>query len=336
MPPPVPIDSGGRAHAAKKSTVDEMPPPELPEHFHITDRWGHLKLFELEEDIVGCPHPGKRAAVTCSNIRGQIAHGRVTGEEYMVSTCEDGEFTVAANFEKFHGGAKVLGTVDAIKTELVTRGPVVSASFTPTRHFVDDANNSSALKPSRAGSRHPMLIIGWKRTADGEAWLLQNLGPFIPRAAVPVGFSRLRIEDEVLAPASDFGDVYWKPGPYVHHDMSRSAGWRVGFSRLRIEDEVLAPASDFGDVYWKPGPYFHHDMSRSAGWRGGSGVKMAMTDGQMKQLAATFPQGLLAAGRAETRIELCNAKKIAESRTARLDEIFYDGVWKVSFKWISD
>jgi len=295
MPPPVPIDSGGRAHAAKKSTVDEMPPPELPEHFHITDRWGHLKLFELEEDIVGCPHPGKRAAVTCSNIRGQIAHGRVTGEEYMVSTCEDGEFTVAANFEKFHGGAKVLGTVDAIKTELVTRGPVVSASFTPTRHFVDDANNSSALKPSRAGSRHPMLIIGWKRTADGEAWLLQNLGPFIPRAAVP-----------------------------------------VGFSRLRIEDEVLAPASDFGDVYWKPGPYFHHDMSRSAGWRGGSGVKMAMTDGQMKQLAATFPQGLLAAGRAETRIELCNAKKIAESRTARLDEIFYDGVWKVSFKWISD
>jgi len=295
MPPPVPIDSGGRAHAKKKPAVDEMPPLELPEHFHITDRWEHLKLFEMEEDIIRCSHPGKRAAVTCSNIRGQIAHGRVTGEEYMVSTCEDGEFTVAANFDKFHGGSKALVTVDEIKTEIMTRGPVVSASFTPTQHFVDDAHNSSALKPSLVGARHPMLIIGWKRTADGETWLLQNLGGYIPRAAIA-----------------------------------------VGFSCLCIEDEVLAPVSDFGDVYWKPGPYFHHDLSRSAGWRGGSGVKMAMTDEQMKQLAATFPKGLLAAGRTETRIEVCNAKKVAESRTARLDEIFYDGVWKVSFKWILD
>jgi len=269
----------------------------FPQNFHISDRWKHLQDYRIQSNVNNCPRPGTQVSVTCKNIRSQIAHGKIKGLSY---TCNKGrDLTVAAEFNRGGGGTKRLDSVDEIKEELMKRGPVVSTSFVLTKDFLNVTNNAAAFRSSHLESRHPVLIVGWKLTAFGEMWLLQNLC------------------------ATNLHDI--------------DANISIGVSQFFIEDEVIAPLGNFEEKYWQRGPYLHIDLSRCREWRTWTGFTHKLSDIQFKELAAAYPGGFIEAYNNKTKVELCNSKKHCESKACYLKEFSYDTtskMWSVELGYL--
>ena len=157
------------------------------------------------------------------NARGAIAHGKPTGLAFV--TTDFPEVAVESIFQARANGFRMLSTVEEIKLELMTRGPVVSTSFRLRKGFADSKENhsNSSFLLSRIDDTHPLLIIGWKFTKYGDSWITNcldyNLEPMI-------AFGHFDIDKRCIAPIRTFEHDLWQEGPYFRFDFSNNPIWR--------------------------------------------------------------------------------------------------------------
>ena len=156
-----------------------------------------------------------------------------------------------------HGGFKSLtsGSIEEIKLEIIHHGPVVSYSFTPTREFAGE-HQDSILK-SRIKKHHYCLIVGWKLTEFGEVWLVQR---YNGRQIIEVPLGQFSIDDNILAPKDYFVSTCWQQGPHFDRDMGTFADW------FQYESITLLLKSieleEFAEVLGSQG--FHEAISKKA------------------------------------------------------------------------
>jgi hypothetical protein len=193
-----------------------LTPPIMAEsQFHIKDKKHYLfdnsrlqvpssqgvMTYKLVSSLVG---------YTCMNIYGAAAHEKVTEKVFdfaEAKTWSERENCVTDLFNEY-GGYELLSSVEAIKTHLIEKGPVVSNSFILTRAFFDACEHSTCFEKSLVGSRHPVLIVGYKTTALGDMWLINAVRG--KRVDIPVYTGQFSIETEAIAPISDFSDLPWQ------------------------------------------------------------------------------------------------------------------------------
>lgn len=92
-------------------------------------------------------------AFKCLNGRGALAHGRPITRHFVYTDVERPEFeTVQDVFESIGKGTRELRSVDQIKEEILTQGPVVSTSFCLTDPYLQQIKNLEATGNSANGS----------------------------------------------------------------------------------------------------------------------------------------------------------------------------------------
>lgn len=277
----------------------------FPLKFHVNDNWKHLSeamLLNHPQDVK-LPNRdtlGSSVAYKCINMRGAIAHGRAPSVMYY-ATGSALTNTVQEHFGK-NGGYYKLSSVDRIKQELMTRGPVVSTSFVlmPSFFNAKESRNRSYLK-SLLYDKHPVILLGWENTELGEVWnvcpLLQNVG----------NASVLSLMD------------------------------KVAFGQFGIDDECLAPVSAFGSWTWQVGPYFkcklesiYYDM-----WGFQlPGMNLAVTQEQLSQLIDTLGGDIIQAATEKKLFTLQNVLKPAHSRSCLLEKVKSCGnYWVISLRF---
>ena len=169
------------------------------------------------------------ATLLCANARGAIAHGRQPGRQLRRLKTVTG----ADLFGKY--GVKALATIGEIKNELMMHCPVVSVAFSP--------------RP--AGRFCPVVIVGWKMLASGQAWLVHDPSSNTLTDSINISTGQFKIDEIVLAPTSSFNDEIWQHGPYVFADFSPCRGWltweQVVVKIDRSEFEALV--SDLGSIH---------------------------------------------------------------------------------------
>jgi len=145
----------------------------------------------------------------------------------------DTTVTSARRLFEEHGGCNNLDSVDEIKKEIMSRGPVISTSFRLTQAFLKAGGNSSCFETSLTGDNHAILIVGWKLSAFGEMWLVRSL---YGSCDIPISMGQFSIEDEVLAPANDFSQTPWQDESKAFDVYSLgSNGW---YSRPKLSFHV--------------------------------------------------------------------------------------------------
>ena len=202
----------------------------LKRSFHIEEHWPDL-CVNMKQPVADPPLPGQDddldasqvafgIAIKCIHAYGGIAHGRPI-EQYLdlhfeIDLTEEPD--VEGTLEQ-HGGSVVLESRDEIKAHLLHKGPVVSTSFELTRDFydailaedrddqVDSYSDAEAFSRDLIGACHPVVIVGWKFTAQGEAWLVRAIRG---DRDIPISMGQLSMENQVIAPAHDFLDYAWQ------------------------------------------------------------------------------------------------------------------------------
>ena len=207
----------------KKSSASSPRNSLYPLEFSIVNRWPHTaRSFNcpiLQEHWTS-EKISKSVAYQCINVRGAIAHGKKPELAYDDDT--DGQSLNCAKdvFNSFGGHIKLVG-VDAIKSELTSCGPVVSASFEPSEAFLNSNN---------IGKQREVLIIGWTQLASGEVWIVQPLATFahITPSTIYVAVGQFEVDTLCLAPKCNFDDVPWQAGPYYDGNMNGIEDeWRI-------------------------------------------------------------------------------------------------------------
>lgn len=196
---------------------EEVPEPEFPKDFMVTDKWSYLTPKQRACELSDIP---AQVAFQCVNKRGAIAHARDTELNYDVITMESNPFTTVEEVFDDLGGTKEIKGVDNIKRELMTRGPVVSTSFILTEDFMSNPENNIRFDPGLLNKKYPVLIIGWQHTSFGEVWVIQPLVKGRYADFQMIAFRQYGIDDKCIAPVSDFEDKTWQSGPYFDIDMS--------------------------------------------------------------------------------------------------------------------
>lgn len=202
-----------------------------PTTFTIHNTWSHMD----------CTHPSPSSikkitsnnlpallACRCLNARGAIVHGKpitksfdlVQMEKYASSAnSTNSQNSVQHVFDavcgstyeeedkdgkikkKTLGGTKELTSIEEIKQEILTNGPVISTSFVLLEAFYDmisvtnvsgasgGASGTNGVSGAgsdvactlftkeRIGQCHELLIVGWNMTTTGEVWQVQPLLP---------------------------------------------------------------------------------------------------------------------------------------------------------------
>ncbi|GFH53221.1 predicted protein [Chaetoceros tenuissimus] len=277
----------------------------FPLNFHVTDHWKHLS----EAMLLNHPHDmklpnrdtlGSSVAYKCINMRGAIAHGRAPSVMYY-ATGSALSNTVQEHFGK-NGGYYKLSSVDMIKQELMTRGPVVSTSFVLMPSFFNskETRNKSYLK-SLLFDKHPVILLGWENTELGEVWnfcpLYQNVGnASILSLMDKVAFGQFGIEDECLVPASSFESWAWQVGPYF---------------KCKIES-----------IYYNMWGFQWPCMN------------LAVTQEQLSELIDTLGGDIIQAATEKKQFTLQNVLKPAHSRACHLEKVKSCGnYWVISLRF---
>jgi hypothetical protein len=182
-----------------------------PLQFHVKDQWPFLAVVEPTMSMYA-NDPGLIArliAYKCINFRGAIAHGKST-ELFYSNEQVSGFMEYKSVKDAFHdaGGSKVLSDIDAVKEELMNRGPVVSTSFTLSQAFLNACEHPSSFDPTQIGQTHPLVIVGWKLTACGEMWLVRSIDG--SSHDIPIAFGQFSVDDECVAPLDTFEQMPWQ------------------------------------------------------------------------------------------------------------------------------
>lgn len=216
---------------------------EFPINFEVRDEWYYLepKQKACESRLIPT-----QVAYQCINKRGAIAHGRPTELQFdvnvkrrpMLSDNEIDEDSDSDTDDDYYdeeqtkntksveevfdelGGYKDLETISEIKREIVTRGPVVSTSFTLTETFMTSPVNRDRFDAKFMNKRHPVAIVGWEHTEFGEVWLIQPLIRGGLADLQKIAFRQYGIDEQVIAPINSFENIPWQSGPYFDIDLS--------------------------------------------------------------------------------------------------------------------
>jgi hypothetical protein len=205
----------------KKNEKRKFPSSSIyPLEFNAHSKWPHMQFIEpcitpdMSADAMSCA-----VAYQCINARGAIAHGRKPELTYSNDNVNELSNVrkvrrVTGVFDGF-GGTKELSEVEAIKEEIMNRGPVVSTSFCPSDAFL----NNNGIGSSRYCHQIDILIVGWKQLTTGEVWILQPLyGDGGTTQPVYVAVGQFGIDDCCLVPMDDLENLPWQSGPY--YDIS--------------------------------------------------------------------------------------------------------------------
>ncbi|KAL7553360.1 hypothetical protein ACHAWF_016633 [Thalassiosira exigua] len=197
----------------------------FPLEFNAINKWPHIEYNlpyakpEMKENEMS-----HAVAYQCINARGAIAHGRKIEFKYINESKISSNDT-AKKVIKRHGGSKELRGSDEIKEEIMTNGPVVSTSFSPSETFL----RNNTIGKSNHCHQTDILIVGWGQQSYGEVWTVQPLhrnGSSWGAQVAHVAVGQLGLEDCCLAPLNDFGNTSWQEGPYFDGEMgSASDEW---------------------------------------------------------------------------------------------------------------
>ena len=306
--------SGPQHRRGNSSNANNGPTLRIEFEFDTRKKWKFLdRAFDQPSfPVRGCLADGLSALVAyqCINSRGAIAHGRKTERFYSQEQVLQKPASVHEKFS-MRGGTKTLqGTdvagIEAIKAEIVTRGPVVSTSFVLTEAFAKRPENRGAFLLSQMAKCHPVLLIGWRVTNLGDLWLAQPL----------------------------------KRGP----SDNKKTAICIPFGQFGIDTTILAPLNSFEHVPWQNGPYFDHDMSAAPEWRSWPSLRMHLSSSELERFAecvtgsgGTDGGGLIGLHEKKSTFVVRHKEKFAQSRRCRLKEIRWDkklGKWLVSFAFV--
>lgn len=214
----------------KKRKVSMSPRSKpFPQHFKSKEKWPHIDLPIKCDTIDKCTGPQANCLVAyqCINARGAIAHGkRITRSFTSDQALEKAKICTGGRevFRSF-GGTKELNSIDEIKEEIMTRGPVVSTSFKPNATFL---KHNPTLR-----CQSEYLIVGWTQEPVGEVWIVSPL--VSPIMFVYVSCGQFCVDDCCIAPISSLQDTTWECGPYYDVDMSHVRdNWRGAPTELKF------------------------------------------------------------------------------------------------------
>mmetsp|Transcript_11031 Transcript_11031/g.16684 ORF Transcript_11031/g.16684 Transcript_11031/m.16684 type:complete len:581 (+) Transcript_11031:111-1853(+) len=197
-------------------------------------------------------------------------------------------------FDQCGGVTKELDTVEAIKEEIMHRGPVVSVSFQLSAVYLKQWNNmitnsnEGAFANDLMGDVHELLIVGWRMTGYGEAWEVQPL-----MDDCHVNFNGTSTSEISLSGGNtNIGaNVNINSQSNTNTNTNNKSTILIGFGQFGIDDLCLAPMSNMEDRSWQPGPYFTSDFSEAPHWREWNEMDLPLLDVELKQLAKCFTNG---------------------------------------------
>jgi hypothetical protein len=205
----------------------------FPTNFQVTDTWPFLSFSHpivpnakvLSENVNLME---LFLAYQCINSRGAVAHRAKPGLFFGWSKVQKDAQTFRSAEEFFsakYRGARRLEGPDAIKVELMSRGPVISTSFLLSQSFMNTSEFSSSFYKSLIHHIHPLMIVGWKLTSFGEVWLVY---PSCKTSTItnddyliPIAIGQFGIDSLCLAPESDLQEKVWQSGPYLDLNLSK-------------------------------------------------------------------------------------------------------------------
>ena len=209
--------------ARTSSTVSpesSRPKKSFPKNYHVQEQWPYLFTVNQPEAPPGTQldHASVSKAIgfKCINEYGAIAHEKDIeiwyDIEHVMESGHEGICSASELLDSFGGHAKVDG-IDEIKEHLMTKGPVISMSFRLTQEFYDHCKHSSCFEESLIGSKHPVLVVGWKSKPYGELLLIRSIRG---DSDIPLVGSQFSVEDEVVVPRSDFSNHTWQNDSTVY------------------------------------------------------------------------------------------------------------------------
>ena len=275
------LDSGIVIKESSPSSP-ELKPVDFPQNYKISDNWFYLEPKQKVCDTKDIP---AQVAFQCVNKRGAIAHGRDTELNFDVLTMDENPFRSVGEVFEDLGGMTFLKDITSIKTELLTKGPVVSTSFLLTEAFMSAVENAARFDPTLVNQKYPVLIVGWEHTAFGEVWLIQPLikGQYVD--IQKIAFRQFGIDDVVVAPLNNFDSTPWQGGPYFDIDLSES------------------PFPDWCTTW--------------------QGIETNINSKDLEKLGAVLSEDFITASRKRTRFVIRDSTKIARSRACYLTKVEY-------------
>ena len=274
-------------------------PKNTEAEFDVTTKWPFMNI-QQHPSIPPAEQIGSRVAFQCINARGAITHGRAPEKAYSAKNGMTN--SVRDEFGKW-GGYETLTTVDAIKRELVERGPVVSTSFILSSAFLDfGTGRRSSFNSDLENKKHPVLIVGWENTMVGQVW---NVLPIVTT------LSGTKVQEK-------------------YH--------KVAFGQYNIDKKCLVPSSNFEKWSWQNGPYFEYkfDMDYSL-WGTWDKIDVTITSKQLGVLSRSLGGDLISAAISKKKVTLQDKEKKAHSVSCTLGKMVHieDGdKWKVSLDFV--
>lgn len=270
-------------------------------------------------------------AFKCLNGRGAIAHGRPISRHFLWTDVERPEFdSVADVFESIAKGTRELRTVDQIKEELLSGGPVVSVSFRLNEAYLQQIKHQDVAAKQENGDggkdvnmhvdkaliggfvkdrvdqEHELLIVGWGITSFGEVWKVLPLW-----------------ESKQQGDVHEINDTTEDPVPPLT---------LIGIGQFGIDRLCLAPKTNLDHLSWQLGPYFDSDFSDAPRWREWKEMDLPLTPGEFQNLATCFEKGLIHAASSRLCFVIRDQTRLAHSASYRLKEFRWE---ENTLEWIT-
>lgn len=215
--------------ATTHSMSQERHSVKQPSNFHVSEKWQYITYRDntISQPAIGTKYLLHNVVSQCINARGSIAHGRKPTQ--LFQWWNDVSFLQRNSIEEMfsqYGGTYKLSNIADIKEELMTRGPVVSTSFLPTKEFLNSYRNPNKSY-SKKNKTMPILILGWKITEkNGECWIVYPFDDFNIDQIILIPFGQMELDHECVVPKGNFLDVCWQRGEYFDINLTKSPGWR--------------------------------------------------------------------------------------------------------------
>lgn len=188
-------------------------PSSFPSSFHVEEKWpwlsecGHQPIVSAVNSV-STKRLQRVTAYKCINFRGAIAHGKKTQCAFTFDNVRKSKAKTAEEVFQAWGGSKCLESIEEIKEEISTNGPVVSSSFRLSKAFLNAGEHRSQFEPKLANNgSHALLLVGWKVSQWGEMWLVRS---FVGITDIHIPIGQYAIEENVVGPTNDFSNEPWQ------------------------------------------------------------------------------------------------------------------------------
>ncbi|GFH47579.1 predicted protein [Chaetoceros tenuissimus] len=274
------LGSTNRNHTRK-----EKREKRYPTNFESSEKWTYIhirrmKCISKEKSV------GSQVAIQCINARGSIVHGKTIDVGQSITKPNKSlDHRSAKEVFDMYGGSKALSSQDEIKTELMTRGPVVSTSFELSAAFLSSVEGRDHFFHLGLKEKvHDVLITGWKHTSMGEVW---QICPLIKAEYNHVG----------------------------------EECFNIGFGQYNIDRTCVVPTNTFEDYNWQKGPYFKADiwLDRDT-WYSWKYMDFSINSKQLEELTEVMGGNIIASAK-NKRFTLQDSRKKAHSRSCYLQEV---------------